>query len=89
MEKYKYNCGSSSWMDRKMSKYVWDKLTEMLPLTCAPNLITFISFTTISSSFLLMLMYDTSLSKPIPNLVFLFAAISILIFQTADALDGK
>jgi len=55
----------------------------------APNLVTFIGFIAILCSYTFILMYDTSLTQTIPNILFLFAGIEILIYQTLDALDGK
>jgi phosphatidylglycerophosphate synthase len=36
-----------------------------------------------------MLWFDTSLSKPIPQWTYFFAAACLFIYQTLDAIDGK
>jgi phosphatidylglycerophosphate synthase len=55
----------------------------------APNLVTFIGFICMISSYFCMLYYDTTLSQDIPRWVFLKASIDIFIYQTLDAIDGK
>ncbi|KRX07815.1 hypothetical protein PPERSA_07565 [Pseudocohnilembus persalinus] len=55
----------------------------------APNLVTFIGFLFMISSYVCILFYDLTLSADIPNWLFIKAGFDFLIYQTLDALDGK
>lgn len=55
----------------------------------APNLVTFIGFIFVISSYAVMLCYDLSVSKELPDWVFAKAAACTFIYQTLDAVDGK
>ncbi|EGR34051.1 hypothetical protein IMG5_025610 [Ichthyophthirius multifiliis] len=52
-------------------------------------MVTFIGFLFIISQYILMMFFDLSMQKELPSWVFLFASISVFIYQTLDALDGK
>ncbi|KRX00175.1 hypothetical protein PPERSA_10674 [Pseudocohnilembus persalinus] len=88
LDNYKYVGGSYSWLDNKLNPY-WTKLSELLPKTMAPNLVTFIGFIFILSSYATILPYDSTLKQNIPNWIFLKCGFDFFIYQTLDAMDGK
>ena len=61
LDNYKYVGGEYSWLDSKINP-LWIKLAELLPMTMAPNLVTFIGFIAMISSYTSFLLYDTSLT---------------------------
>jgi phosphatidylglycerophosphate synthase len=61
----------------------------LIPVWVAPNLITFIGWIFIIFSYANMLTYDYTFEQNIPSWCFFFAAASIWIYSTLDAVDGK
>lgn len=55
----------------------------------APNLVTFIGWIFVILSYAVMLCYDYTFTKIIPSWTFLFAAVSLFLYSTLDAIDGK
>lgn len=55
----------------------------------APNMVTFIGWIFVILSYSVMLFYDYTFTKIIPSWTFLFAAVSLFIYSTLDAIDGK
>jgi len=48
-----------------------------------------IGFMVLLGSYVLMMCYDITFQKELPRWVFLLAALSLFIYQTLDAVDGK
>ncbi|EGR33317.1 hypothetical protein IMG5_056150 [Ichthyophthirius multifiliis] len=88
LENYKYFGGEYSWLDKKMNPF-WLWCSELLPKTLAPNTVTFIGFAFVVSQYVVMLVYDVTLTRELPSWVFLWAAFCSFIYQTLDAVDGK
>ncbi|KAL4486388.1 hypothetical protein ABPG72_007174 [Tetrahymena utriculariae] len=88
LDKYQYVGGTYSWLDNKMNGY-WLWCAEQLPMWLAPNLVTFIGFLFIVSQYSLMIYQDFTMTQDLPRWTFLYSAISIFIYQTLDAVDGK
>jgi len=55
----------------------------------APNLVTFVGWLFMISSYLVMLYYDYTFKQEIPRWTFFFAALCIFIYTNLDAMDGK
>jgi ethanolaminephosphotransferase len=55
----------------------------------APNIITFVGFLFLLSSFVIMLFYDESFQKNIPSWCFYYASFCTWAYSTLDAIDGK
>jgi len=90
LKNYKYASTGYTELDLMMNPF-WYKVTEFLPRSLAPNLITLIAaaFNVIPAIFLIS--YDPAFSSnvPTPAWVYLMVGISVFIYQTLDAVDGK
>ena len=64
-------------------------MVTLVPLWMAPNLITFLGWLIFMSSTIIILCYDFTFQKDIPSWVFFYAAASLWIYSTLDAIDGK
>lgn len=62
---------------------------SLLTQWMAPNLVTFIGWIFVILSYAVMLFYDYTFTKIIPSWTFLFAAVSLFLYSTLDAIDGK
>jgi phosphatidylglycerophosphate synthase len=88
LKKYKYQSGEYSFMDNVLTPF-WNKIVNYLPLWLAPNLVTFIGLLITIISCLLYLPSDLTLTESFHPFYYLFSAISLFIYQTLDAIDGK
>ena len=88
LKKYKYQSGEYSFMDNVLTPF-WNKIVNYLPLWLAPNLVTFIGLLVTIISCLLYLPSDLTLTESFHPFYYLFSAISLFIYQTLDAIDGK
>ena len=55
----------------------------------APNLVTLTGSLILFSSLVLILCLDWTLARPLPAWVFIYAGVSVILYQTFDAMDGK
>lgn len=60
-----------------------------MPLSVAPNLITFVGWLLIIVSYVNILRYDYTLQKDVPNYCFILTAFCVWAYSTLDAIDGK
>ena len=88
LKKYKYQSGEYSFMDNILTPF-WNKIVNYLPLWLAPNLVTFIGLLITIISCLLYLPSDLTLTESFHPFYYLFSALSLFIYQTLDAIDGK
>jgi ethanolaminephosphotransferase len=75
-------------MDRILNPF-WTKAVEFLPMWMAPNLVTLIGFGVLVLNTISYLPFDLTMTKPFNPILYYFSAISIFIYQTLDAIDGK
>lgn len=76
---------------------IFSFLKQFFPKWIAPNLVTFVGFLFIVLNFVLLSWYDWNFysstgfedATPIPNWIWLFAAINIFLSYTLDGVDGK
>ena len=64
-------------------------MASLFSKSMAPNLITFIGFNFMILSYVVMLFYDCTFKKNIPNYCFFLAALFVFIYMNLDAIDGK
>ena len=57
LKNYSYKSGKYTWMDNALQPY-WEGVVRLVPLWLAPNVLTFIGFLLLLSSFLIILSYD-------------------------------
>lgn len=88
LKNHKYVAGVYSHLDNILNPY-WIKMTELLPIWLAPNMITFIGLLILMSQAVGYALYDASLSVNQPRILYLYSALGVFLYQTLDALDGK
>jgi ethanolaminephosphotransferase len=88
IKNHKYKGGVYTPIDNAMNHF-WYYSVEFFPRTLAPNAITLIGLLFNLSSMFIILFYTTHLSGDVPNWVFIYFAITLFIYQTFDAVDGK
>jgi len=88
LTQYKYHSGVNTKLDRFLNPF-WEWLEHFIPLNIAPNLVTFVGFLLVMSSYLIMIFYDQTFKKFLPPWVYITAGILQWAYQTLDALDGK
>uniref|UniRef100_A0A8W7P2Q9 Uncharacterized protein n=2 Tax=gambiae species complex TaxID=44542 RepID=A0A8W7P2Q9_ANOCL len=94
-EKYKYNCVDTSILSVYVMHPFWNKVVLFCPRWIAPNLLTFTGFLLTVVNFFLIAYYDydfraaTETPIPIPDWVWILAAINLFVAYTLDGIDGK
>lgn len=89
LDNYKYTSSEYTPLDNIMNDYWWVPLSNLIPMTVAPNLVT------LSGVFLLIwtcglnLYYNPMFDTPCPEWLSFITFISLFVYQTMDALDGK
>ena len=84
----KYKATGYTPLDNLMNHY-WEGCVKLLPIWMAPNLITLIGALILNSAVVVVLYYDMTISKELPSWVYFYSALSIFVYQTLDAIDGK
>eukprot|EP01012_Entosiphon_sulcatum_P055960 TRINITY_DN7872_c0_g1_i2.p1 TRINITY_DN7872_c0_g1~~TRINITY_DN7872_c0_g1_i2.p1 ORF type:complete len:405 (-),score=94.11 TRINITY_DN7872_c0_g1_i2:237-1370(-) len=88
LKEYRYSGTDNSIMSKKLQPF-WNWAVQQLPETLAPNCVTFIGFFINLASYFVLAYYAPKLSDRAPNWTYLLAAISLFLYQTLDAIDGK
>ncbi|XP_058818033.1 ethanolaminephosphotransferase 1 isoform X2 [Topomyia yanbarensis] len=94
-EKYKYNCVDTSILSVHVMHPFWNWLVQYCPRWIAPNLLTFTGFLLTVVNFFLIGYYDFGFTaaalnpNPIPDWVWILAAINLFVAYTLDGIDGK
>uniref|UniRef100_A0A182WFG7 Uncharacterized protein n=1 Tax=Anopheles minimus TaxID=112268 RepID=A0A182WFG7_9DIPT len=94
-EKYKYNCVDTSILSVYVMHPFWNKVVLYCPRWIAPNLLTFSGFLLTVVNFFLIAYYDydfraaTKTPIPVPDWVWILAAINLFVAYTLDGIDGK
>jgi len=87
LKEHKYASQGKSLMEPPLHNF-WNWVVEKLPLWLAPNLITLIGLAFNGASFLMLLFYRSNNGSASSSIYF-FNAISLFVYQTLDAVDGK
>lgn len=85
---HKYKSGVYTPLDNIMNP-VWVQLTEYLPRKLAPNLVTFSGFLPLVVSYALCWWCCPDYNTPPPRWLCFTLSLSLLWYQTFDAMDGK
>jgi phosphatidylglycerophosphate synthase len=88
LDEYKYSAGGYSWLDNKLNPF-WYWCADQFPETMAPNLITLIGTAFLLSIAVGVWIFDPFLEGAAPPAVYVWFGISVWIYQTMDAVDGK
>ncbi|XP_058449656.1 ethanolaminephosphotransferase 1 isoform X2 [Malaya genurostris] len=94
-EKYKYNSVDTSILSVYVMHPFWNWLVQYCPRWIAPNLLTFTGFLLTVVNFFIIGYYDFGFTaaftrpNPIPDWVWIVAAINLFVAYTLDGIDGK
>ncbi|KPA81733.1 putative mitochondrial choline/ethanolamine phosphotransferase (CEPT) [Leptomonas pyrrhocoris] len=89
LKKYKYSGADFSIVSRYILQPYWNFIVSLVPMTVAPNQITFTGFLVGMSSTLVLLYYYFFENGDFPSWALYYAAFSLFAYQTLDAIDGK
>lgn len=89
LKKYKYSGADFSIMSRYVLQRYWNFVVSLVPMTVAPNRITFTGFVVGMSSTLVLLYYYFFEDGNFPSWALYYAAFALFAYQTLDAIDGK
>lgn len=89
LKKYKYSGADFSIMSRYVLQHYWNFVVSLVPLTVAPNCITFTGFCIGMSSTVVLLYYYFMENAVYPDWTWYYAAFTLFVYQTLDAIDGK
>eukprot|EP01087_Luapelamoeba_hula_P002900 TRINITY_DN1270_c1_g1_i1.p1 TRINITY_DN1270_c1_g1~~TRINITY_DN1270_c1_g1_i1.p1 ORF type:complete len:414 (-),score=66.90 TRINITY_DN1270_c1_g1_i1:52-1182(-) len=89
LKSYKYSGSDKSIIAKYIGQPFWEWVVTFVPLTMAPNMVTFIGFLFIIASYLLTIIWGSNLEGYIPGWVLVINALFLFIYQTMDAIDGK
>lgn len=85
---HKYKPGHYTFFDSFLNPY-WTKATELLPMTLAPNMVTFIGAMHCALSFAVTWYYSPNFDKPIPDWAVFLSGFCTITYYTFDCMDGK
>lgn len=89
LKKYKYSGADFSILSRYVLQRYWNFVVSLVPMTVAPNRITFTGFLVGISSTLVLLYYYFCDNGDFPCWALYYAAFALFAYQTLDAIDGK
>lgn len=89
LKAYKYSGCDYSILSRYVLKYYWDWVVSLVPLSVAPNFITFTGFLIGISPTFIQLYYYLVENAVYPSWIWYYMAFSLFAYQTLDAIDGK
>ncbi|KAK7201581.1 choline/ethanolamine phosphotransferase [Novymonas esmeraldas] len=89
LKKYKYSGADFSIMSRYVLQRYWNFVVSLVPMTVAPNRITFTGFVIGVSSTVLLLYYFFFEEGVYPSWAMYYSAFALFAYQTLDAIDGK
>jgi len=86
---YRYQSGAYTPLDNLMNAYFWTPAVELLPKFLAPNLITLAGLICMAVGSFVLSFNSPDLFIEAPRWAYALAALTLFIYQTLDALDGK
>ena len=88
LKKYKYVSGDYSLLDNLLNPF-WIRVTESFPMWLAPNTVTLTGLVGMILIVLRLISEDVTMTQKLGSYDYYVAAMSIFIYQTLDACDGK
>jgi ethanolaminephosphotransferase len=88
---HQYQPGQYTWLDLKLNP-IWTRLTEALPMTLAPNLVSLYGGLHCLVAYLLIWYHAPNFVEdiaPLPTWVLLVNAYCMTLYYTLDCMDGK
>lgn len=89
LKKWKYSGADFSLIGKYIMQSWWNFVVSLLPMTLAPNFITFSGWVLGMSSTVVLLYYYFSEAAVYPSWAWYYATFSLFGYQTLDAIDGK
>ncbi|KAG5490749.1 hypothetical protein JKF63_00871 [Porcisia hertigi] len=89
LKRYRYSGTDLSILSRYVLQRYWNFVVSLVPMTVAPNCITFAGFFVGMSSTVVMLYYFICEEAQFPSWSLYYAAFALFVYQTLDAIDGK
>jgi len=86
--KHEYVSGQYTFLDNLLNPF-WSYLTELLPLTLAPNMVTTIGGMHCAVAYALIWYYSPQSDNHVPDWAVFFAGYCSLAYYTLDCMDGK
>jgi len=85
---HKYKGGQYTFFDNLLNPF-WQYLTELLPITLAPNMVTTIGGIHCAIAYVLMWYYSPQFDNFVPDWVVFFSGYCSIAYYTLDCMDGK
>lgn len=85
---HKYKSGQYTFLDNLLNPF-WTYLTELLPITLAPNMVTTIGGIHCAVAYVLLWYYSPQFDNFVPDWVILLGGYCALAYYTLDCMDGK
>jgi len=85
---HKYTGGQYTIFDTFLNP-VWQSLTDLLPMTMAPNLVTAIGGLHCFAAYMLTWWYNPNLDSQVPSWILVVNGLATFIYYTLDCMDGK
>ena len=85
---HKYKPGHYTFLDTLLNPF-WTYITDLLPMTMAPNVVTSIGGLHCLISYLVVWYYSPNFDQLVPDWVVAFAGFCTLAYYTFDCMDGK
>lgn len=86
--RHKYKPGHCTFLDNFFNPF-WTQLTEFLPMTLAPNMVTFIGALHCWLAYCVLWYYAPHYDNPVPNWTIFLAGYCTIAYYTFDCMDGK
>lgn len=85
---HKYKPGHYTFMDNLLNP-MWTSLTELLPMSLAPNMVTFIGAMHCWLAYSVTWYHSPNFDTPLPNWVVFLSGYCTIAYYTFDCMDGK
>lgn len=85
---HKYKPGHYTFFDNFFNPY-WTKLTELLPMSLAPNMVTLLGALHCAISYFTSWHYAPHFDTPLPSWVIFLSGYCTIAYYTFDCMDGK
>ncbi|PIK48732.1 putative cholinephosphotransferase 1 [Apostichopus japonicus] len=88
LEEHKYSASGKS-ITEPFLQIFWSWLVEQIPRSIAPNLITIVGLAFNFLGMVILISYCPNATEEAPRWAYVFAAFTLLVYQSLDAIDGK
>jgi len=88
LHQYHYVSSDASFMSQVLNPF-WEKCAQLLPKNMAPNMVTLLGFIGVILSFVITIILNPKLDRPVSSWVYVLSAFCMFFYQTMDAIDGK